>query len=244
MHSFKSKLSVSTNQQTVKPPPCRLPPYLRGNAKAVTRGIPSGYLSYIEQRLLDTELVVFELLSTIYKSQIPIQPQRLSEQDRQALVDIGQKQSKSAKIEEWKSLPLVTDEHRHEWWLKRCESISPPIQSASSRLSQDTISPQDTWTDSPLSVQFEDTQVHTTLQPSASSMSQQPALVAPWQPPREDIVPQTNGAGIDDILSPTCSALVDGPGQGATTVVPIISSEPRISRNSEPLGTDRWHKYF
>jgi hypothetical protein len=217
---------------------------LEGCAKAVTRGIPSGYLSYIEQRLLDTELVVFELLSTIYKSQIPIQPQRLSEQDRQTLVDISQKQPKSAKIEEWKSLPMATDAHRHEWWLKRCESISPPIQSASTRLSQDTISPQDTWTDSPLSVQFEDPQAHTTMQPSAPSMPQPPALIASWQPPLLNVVPRTNGAGNDDILSPTCTALMEGPGQGASAVAPMASTEPKISSDSQSLNAERWRKYF
>jgi hypothetical protein len=217
---------------------------LEGCAKTVPRGIPSGYLSFIEQRLLDTELVVFELLSTIYKSQIPIQPQRLSEQDRQTLVDICQKQPKSAKIEEWRSLPMTTDEHRHEWWRKRCESISPQMQSASTRLSQDAISPQDTWTDSPLSVQFEDTQTHMTLQPPAPNMSQPPALIASWQPSLVNVVPRTNGAANDDILSPTCTVLVEGPGQGVSAVAPMASTEPKMSSDSQSLDADRWRKYF
>jgi hypothetical protein len=198
---------------------------------------------------LDTELVVFELLSAIYKSPMPIQPQRLSETERQALADISQKQPKSAKIEEWKNLPLTTDEHRHEWWLKRCESMSIPMQFFPTSLSQDAMAAQDAWIDaSPLSMQYEDMQSNTAMQPSIPSMPQpesdSPALVAPWQSAMNVTAPDTDGSFDNRLRTDVGSSLSERSGEGASNVPPAAVAEANISNNSPSLSADRWRKYF
>lgn len=47
---------------------------------------------------------MFELLSTIQQSHIPLELHRCSNEEREAMADFNAKQSKSAKIEEWKSI--------------------------------------------------------------------------------------------------------------------------------------------
>jgi hypothetical protein len=242
-------LSLSTDKQTASSSQELLSCHIRSDANTVNRGIPSGYLSYIEQRLLDTELVVFELLSAIYKSPMPIQPQRLSETERQALADISQKQPKSAKIEEWKSLPLTTDEHRHEWWLKRCESMSIPMQFVPTRISQDAMAAQDTWMDaSPLSMQYEDIPSNTIVQSPIPSMSQSEsesqANVETWPSTMNATVPDIDGCFDDSFGTAIRSSLSERPGEGASDAVSTGFVEANTSNNSQPLNADRWRKYF
>lgn len=106
---------------------------------------------------------MLELLSAIYTSSVPITPQPLSERARQQLVDSGQKQTKAAKIEEWKGLPLVTLEDRHRWWLTRSEITSRP---ASSIPSFPSLVQQETWNEaSPAPNRGEDS-AHTARVPS------------------------------------------------------------------------------
>ncbi|KAH6106686.1 hypothetical protein HBI69_178960 [Parastagonospora nodorum] len=216
---------------------CRYPPVNK-------RGIPSGYLSYIEQRLLDTEVVVFELLSAVYKSHVPIQPQRLSEAERQALADLSQKQAKSAKIEEWKRLPLDTDKHRHEWWSRRCQSMFSSTQAGSTRSLQDAMSPQDTWVDaSPLSVQFEDTQTCTATRPSFSDLSQTADPAVSWQ---QSLNVDLSGTGVnfdDSVPSKFTSSSTSNLGQDASDIAKA-SAQLSVADNSQVLNAERWRKYF
>ena len=58
------------------------------------------YIGFIEQQLLETELVVFELLSTIQKSHVPLESHHCSNEECEAVTEFNAKQSKSAKIEE------------------------------------------------------------------------------------------------------------------------------------------------
>ncbi|OAL04932.1 hypothetical protein IQ06DRAFT_302061 [Phaeosphaeriaceae sp. SRC1lsM3a] len=213
---------------------CRYPPINK-------RGIPSGYLSYIEQRLLDTELLAFELLSAIYKSHTPILPQRLSEQERQALSDISTKQPKSAKIEEWKILPLGTDEERHNWWLKRCDVISRPMQFESNSLPQDMMTPQDTY--SPLTTQFEDMQAaHTAIPPSAPLAPEAADPSLSWQTSPTTLLSSTNGTLENHGLVRTRA---DSSSQVARNMTaPTASNEPSRSDHSQSISAERWRKYF
>jgi hypothetical protein len=152
------------------------------------RGIPSGYLSFVEQQLFDTELVAIELLSAIYNSPTPIELQRLFDNDRLSLAEYSQKQSKAAKFEEWKSLPLNTDEQRHGWWSKRCRSMSSPAHQGPEGASQDAPTPQEMWLDaSPISVQYDDIQQHSAMQIGAQSASTTTA----WHKPMNMVVPDT-----------------------------------------------------
>jgi hypothetical protein len=208
-------------------------------------GIPSGYLSFIEQRLLDTELVVFELLSAIYKSNVPIQPQRLSETERRILVELSQKQPKSAKIEEWRSQPLVTDEHRHEWWSRRYQLMSGSTQACPNRLSQDAVTPRETWVDaSPLSVQYEEVQLHTAMQPSMAESSQSPAPHVSWQQSLSmdsiELGPMFDGDA-QNAFHPSSMEEVRG---GPSRVIPEPLDQTTGSERSQMLSAERLRKYF
>jgi hypothetical protein len=180
---------------------------------------------------------------------MPIQPQRLSETERQALAEISQKQPKSAKIEEWKSLPLTTDEHRHEWWLKRCQSMSIPMQFVPTRISQDAMAAQDAWMDaSPLSMQYEDMASNTIVQPSIPSISQSEtgsqAIVDTWPSTMNTTVPGTDRCFDDSLGTTTRSSLSEQPGESASGVAPTGFAEINTSNNNQPLNADRWRKYF
>ncbi|KAH6625551.1 hypothetical protein C7974DRAFT_396279 [Boeremia exigua] len=95
------------------------------------RGIPSGYVSLIEQRLHETEIFVLEVLSVLQELGASVeQRHRLSNNQRQLLTDIAQKQLKSDKIEEWKSSPLGTDQQRQAWWTAKRDCISRPDTSS------------------------------------------------------------------------------------------------------------------
>ncbi|OAL56243.1 hypothetical protein IQ07DRAFT_2027 [Pyrenochaeta sp. DS3sAY3a] len=156
---------------------CRYPPINK-------RGIPSGYISFIEQRLFETELVTLELLSSIYTSQIPIASQPLSDESRQILVQFAQKQAKSAKIEEWKALPLNSEEQRHLWWKQRqnllLSKATPPDMI---HASQSSPAQQELWPDeSPLSTQYEDMQSSIVAQPASQTGQQHQVSISTWQP--------------------------------------------------------------
>lgn len=189
--------------------------------------------------------MVFELLSAIYKSHVPIQPQRLSETERQALVRLSREQPKSAKIEEWKSQPLVTDEHRHEWWSKRHESISESTQACPNRLSLDAMTPQDTWMDaSPLSVQYDDVPMHAAMRPSMPDTLQSRVPHASWRQSMGmdmmEMGPAFDGSAQHAFHSSTMGEV----GGGASRVVPKVSAQTATSDNSQPLSAERLRKYF
>jgi hypothetical protein len=165
------------------------------------------------------------------------------------LADISQKQPKSAKIEEWKSLPLTTGEHRHAWWLKRCESMSVPIHLVPNSVTQDATTAQDAWIDaSPLSMQYEDMQSNTAMQPSLSSMSvsesESPTLVAPWQPAMNVPIPDPDGNFDNCLRAAIRSSVTERPSEDASDVAQAALIEPNIANYSQALSADRWRKYF
>jgi hypothetical protein len=87
------------------------------------RGIPSGYIALVEQRLLESEIVIFELLSTLYNCNCSGRQHRLSHDERRRFSECSKTQSKSKKADEWTSFPLDTDEQRQAWWMKKHEAI-------------------------------------------------------------------------------------------------------------------------
>lgn len=81
------------------------------------RGFPEGYLAAIETRLIQTERALFEALSAsngIDLNQIPAQ----------SVADaFDTKTTKSARMEEWNRLPLLTAQDRQTWCLQKAETI-------------------------------------------------------------------------------------------------------------------------
>lgn len=83
------------------------------------RGIPTGYIAALEQRLLATELALFE---EMWHSQSTTRNE-LPDQTRNELVaqfsETGAKQSKASKTKEWQTLPLQSTSERSAWWFSK-----------------------------------------------------------------------------------------------------------------------------
>jgi hypothetical protein len=169
----------------------------------------------------------------------------LSETDRLALADVSQKQSKSAKIEEWKSLPLNTDEDRHDWWARRYEVISLSIQSSPNDLSKDTTAPQEAWVDtSPMSVNYDKVQPQTVLPPSVPSIGHTSAFITSLQSPLEMMLSGTPSSFNNCLHVATHTSPTEGTDENDVHQPLMTSTEPSVSTNSQVLSADRWRKYF
>lgn len=78
------------------------------------RGIPPGYIAGLEQRLLETEIALFDILSS---SRIPFHQDSLQADPTyyDGFTEYNTTQSKEAKVEEWKRLPLKAWTQRQAW---------------------------------------------------------------------------------------------------------------------------------
>jgi hypothetical protein len=89
--------------------------YETNGAWSTCRGIPSGYLNALEQRLNGTEIALHEALSEVGKlrQMIPY-----AEQPRQPCLPLTRvaQLSKAARMAEWKQYPLNTSQDIERWW--------------------------------------------------------------------------------------------------------------------------------
>jgi hypothetical protein len=190
---------------------------------------------------------VLELLSTIYNSQVPIEMQRLSDTDRRIVAEKVQKQAKSSRIEEWKSLPLDTDEERLAWWSKRQDLIRRGIEAGSSQASQDSPAQTESWAmeSSPAVAYYEDPRLSVVDGSNFPAAQPQPAQ-ATWQ-----IAPDILGAPetARDTLHHNQDIMNVSPGGnlgseryfvGEGRSEPLPPSVP----DSRPSTTEQWRKYF
>jgi hypothetical protein len=216
------------------------------HANDVTRGIPSGYISFIEQRLLETEIVVLELLSAIYASRVPIEPQRLPETDRRLLAEYGQKQAKSHKIEEWKNLPLATEEQRRAWWVKKSERIARSAEASgdcSSQKSPATTSSRAA--DSPRTVNFEGTQASGAMQSTLPPI-QHPVTQVPWRPVAggSGLSEPDSSLGHLDLHNTNLSELENIADDGYAGISETPTPPSQSVLQSQSTADARWRKYF
>lgn len=70
----------------------------------------------MEQRLLETEIALFETLLVANKFHYGNDDTQLETEIPRILSDLSTQQSKEAKLEEWKRLPLRTAGQRRDWW--------------------------------------------------------------------------------------------------------------------------------
>lgn len=79
------------------------------------RGIPSGYLNAMEQRLNDTEIALHEALSELGKLR---QMVPYAEQPRQPCLSLTRvtQLSKATRMTEWKEHPLNSSQDIERWW--------------------------------------------------------------------------------------------------------------------------------
>jgi hypothetical protein len=211
------------------------------------RGIPSGYLSYIEQRLLETECVVLELLTTLYKLQSPVDIHRLSEQDRRFLAESAQKQPKSAKIEEWKQAPLLTDDQKYAWWVRRQNLLTSSEKPDLDSISNSSPAMQDPWpTASPASVQLEDVHSNDTLQSRFQTVHTPKAPEEMWQssPGEIPISPHATFSNNAKRFSVDASSTMNP--MASEPAGPTLLAVPQPTTEMEPPAPphDKWRKYF
>jgi hypothetical protein len=80
------------------------------------RGIPSGYISSLEERLIETEIALFEALSFINThfhqgGNTQFEPSQYHD----AFTNHSTALSKQAKVEEWRRLPLMFEDQQKAW---------------------------------------------------------------------------------------------------------------------------------
>jgi len=83
------------------------------------RGIPTGYIFRLEQRLVETEIALFQTLSALHSFQTQTLVEDLNPEVSEVFTEHSIEQSKAAKDEEWENLPLETEEQRQQWWSDR-----------------------------------------------------------------------------------------------------------------------------
>ncbi|EMD64905.1 hypothetical protein COCSADRAFT_315933 [Bipolaris sorokiniana ND90Pr] len=219
---------------------CRYPPINK-------RGIPSGYISFIEQRLLETEIVVLELLSAIYESRVPIEPQRLPERDRRLLSEYGQKQAKTHKIEEWRNLPLTTEEQRRTWWLKKSERIAKAAETSGDHPTQRSPAATSPWAaNSSRNIHDESTQVLLGAEQATILPGQPPGMQVSWRPVADGTglsEPDTNLEHLDQNTT-GFSPLEDISGEGYPDVPEAPTPPCQSTLQSHSAADARWRKYF
>lgn len=92
---------------------------------ASNRGIPSGYISSLEERLIETEIALFEALSFInIHFHQDSNTRSESSQYRDAFTENSMTLSKQAKVEEWKCIPLTFEDQRKTWFQEKLHVIN------------------------------------------------------------------------------------------------------------------------
>jgi hypothetical protein len=179
---------------------------------------------------------VFELLSTIQQSHVPLELHRCSNEEREAMADFNAKQSKSAKIEEWKSMPLVSVEQLQKWWQTR-------IQRTAWKGAQEV---------APALVHFSELSVHARQDPPADQIVEplptydsapiwQPLATGPNRPQYalpENASPERGlmRGSFDGALYPVDNEML--------TLSPDRSTSTPKPPESGSLSESQWRKYF
>jgi len=133
-------LSVHAERSKVKK---ICPKTQKRSAHRSIRGLPSGYVSCLEQRLRETELALFETLSSIYEfGERNVSNQQGFEPSPFAS---NTETSKAVKIEEWERLPLLSHEQRQTWWRSKSSNQHREEERASHGQLTLTQSPQTTY---------------------------------------------------------------------------------------------------
>lgn len=214
----------------------------------ISRGIPSGYVSFIEQRLLETEIVVLELLSAIYKSHVPIEPQRLPEGDCRLLAEYSQKQAKSHKIEEWKNFPLATEVQRRTWWLEKTERIAKAEDASSDRVAHKSPVATSPWVaSSPRTIHEEGAVISVATQSAYVPIQQPPQVQSSWRPIADGSGQPELDANLGHLDQQTAGfSIVGNMAVEGCSGMPEVPTPPpsQSTLQSDPSADARWRKYF
>ncbi|KAH8588338.1 hypothetical protein B0O99DRAFT_362433 [Bisporella sp. PMI_857] len=126
--------------------PCRSSGAMCHYPPSNKRGIPSGYIYALEQRLLETETALFDALSASSLSLQNDSGTRIKSNSYDCFSEHSTAQSKEAKMEEWERLPLMFADQRQNWLREKLHTAKRRQQSPDS---MDRVSgsqePEDRW---------------------------------------------------------------------------------------------------
>ncbi|KAI4848866.1 hypothetical protein E4T44_03686 [Aureobasidium sp. EXF-8845] len=109
---------------------------------APAKGLPSGYLANIEERLAQTEVALLQALSTLHASEVRVRPEQhqLLVSDRAAgkARELEFNEVRIARVEEWKKFPLETPEQQLLWTRSRLTTTETPPTKDSAESWKDT----------------------------------------------------------------------------------------------------------
>lgn len=196
-------------------------------------------MSHIEQRLVEMEILALELMSACDGASVSTEAFRLSTNQRQVLVDFAQKQSKSDKIEEWRSLPVGNLQQRQSWWLAKQKCL---LESgvAQPRQVLDHVANVDIALERAGGLQSVDR-----LSSLAQGLPQPPLFAtSPSTSMREGPVTNSSASVCHDAGS-RAVARVSRQDRGAGTpsmpMDPVVEMSPPMN---DYVAEDRWRKYF
>jgi len=183
------------------------------------------------------EILALELLSACEGASVSIEAYRLSTDQRQVFVDYAQKQSKSDKIEEWKSLPISESHQRQAWWPAKRGCVFGPgaiqLQQRGDRVASVGMAPAAEHAGNPQPVD---------KLPSLAQTFPQPPLFAASPSTSVQEGPAINSpVSISHKASTGASAGIQGLGAPLMAMAPATEMSPPASRNVAP---DKWRKYF
>jgi hypothetical protein len=94
------------------------------------RGLPSGYLANIEERLAQTEVALLQALSALHESGVQVRPEHHQLRVPDAAVgkarELEFNEVRIARAEEWKKFPLETPEQQLLWTRNRLKTTETP----------------------------------------------------------------------------------------------------------------------
>jgi hypothetical protein len=122
--------------------------------------------------------------------------------------------------------------------------MSGSTQACPNLLSQDAVTPQDTWVDaSPLSVQYEEVQMHMAMRPSMADSSQSPAAHMSWQQSLSMDSIEMGPTFDENVQNAFHPSSIEGNG-GASHGVPKTFDQTTMSDGSQTMSAERLRKYF
>jgi hypothetical protein len=197
-------------------------------------------VSHIEQRLIEMEILAFELLSACERASISTEAFRLSTDQRQVFVDFAQKQSKSDKLEEWKSLPIRNPQQRQTWWSTKHEGLLMPgaaqAKQGLDHVASVGMAPAPEYAGNLQSVD---------RLPSLAQVFPQPPLFAASPATSVQEGPAINSPASSHDAGVAAGARASQQNQGLETPsVPLVSAAEMSPPSKHDVAADRWRKYF
>lgn len=180
-------------------------------------------------------------MSFVHESGLSMTQHRLSDEQRRSFMNAAQKQSKSEKIEEWKSLPLGDERQRQAWSWRKQEGLTSSSQSLSRGQCDIDIAA------GPTSLPGHHEATHSTEETSSPSRAlpgSHMSMGSPserrqgWSTANTPVsAHHIEQATLDMRLSQDNETVVTSSTPAAT----IGAMSPPAARNTAP---DRWRKYF